>query len=192
MRSPCSLFVCVCHELLNGSTSLYEIWYVYRGIWAHFSGLLHKSFSSVSMCHMCVPLLLLGNGWEKMLPQQWIHRTKEELLEASFSMLSMSHQRKINSYFIPEFLVFMLWQQYLLSLASSNLLLCWPSTFLDICSPFTLFSDEICEDFLENSTNIIVRNEPSNSYYSPSFKIYEACFLSIFGNVFYVLYNIFR
>jgi hypothetical protein len=51
-------------QLLNAWTSLYEIWYVYSGTWAHLNGVLHKSLPSVSVTE----LSLLGEGSVKCNP----------------------------------------------------------------------------------------------------------------------------
>jgi hypothetical protein len=88
------MFVCpyVClspYQLLNAWTSLYETWYVYRGTWAHLNGVLYKSLPLVYVA-VCVSLqLLLGNGSVKTLP--WQRAYIEEVLDASFSVLSVSY-----------------------------------------------------------------------------------------------------
>jgi hypothetical protein len=73
--------------------NLYETWYVYRGTWTHLNGILHKSLPR-SIC-MCIPPSLLGNGSIDTFPWQQIHATIEEFLEASFSIRSVSYQRRV-------------------------------------------------------------------------------------------------
>jgi hypothetical protein len=41
------------------------------------------------------PLSLLGNGSVNTFPRQRIHETIEELLDASFSVRSVSHKKKV-------------------------------------------------------------------------------------------------
>jgi hypothetical protein len=86
MRSPCWL----CISFINFWTSLYETWYVYHVTWSHLSGVLHKSLPSVCV-FICVSLPLPGNGSVPTFPRQLIHETIEELLNASFSLRSMSY-----------------------------------------------------------------------------------------------------
>jgi hypothetical protein len=44
MDLPYCLCVCVSrHQLLNAWANIYDVWYVYQHIWAHFNGVLHKS-----------------------------------------------------------------------------------------------------------------------------------------------------
>jgi hypothetical protein len=42
---------------LNAWTNLYETWYIYHGIWAHFNDVIHKSFPSARvslyLCPYC-------------------------------------------------------------------------------------------------------------------------------------------
>jgi hypothetical protein len=49
-----------------------------------------------------MPLPFLGNDTVDTFPWQQIHATIEELLETSFSMQSVSCQRKLGNYFFPE------------------------------------------------------------------------------------------
>jgi hypothetical protein len=51
------------------------------------------SFMSVSVCLSL--LSLLGNGWVKTFARQRIHATIEELLDASFSVRSVSYQKRV-------------------------------------------------------------------------------------------------
>jgi hypothetical protein len=53
----------------------------------------------VAVC-LCIPLSLLGNNLVKTFPRN------KKLLEASFSMRSMSYQRDVGECFFPERLVF--------------------------------------------------------------------------------------
>jgi hypothetical protein len=56
-----------------------------------------SEFPLINLCAcMCIPLSLLGNGSVKTLPRQRRHAMTEELLEASFSLRSMSYQRKVS------------------------------------------------------------------------------------------------
>jgi hypothetical protein len=48
------------------------------------------------------PLSLLGNGSVKTLSRQWTHATIEELLDASFTMRSVSYRGKVGDYFFSE------------------------------------------------------------------------------------------
>jgi hypothetical protein len=67
--------------------------YVCYGNWSHLYGILHKSFPPVCVS-ACVSLpSLLGNGWINTFPRRRIHATIEELLDAWFSMRSMSYKR---------------------------------------------------------------------------------------------------
>jgi hypothetical protein len=50
--------------------------------------------------YVCIPLSLLGNNQVETFPRQ------QELLEASFSMRSVSYQRKVDDKFFLELLVF--------------------------------------------------------------------------------------
>jgi hypothetical protein len=55
---------------------------------------------------MCTPLLLLGYGSVKNVTAATNkHETIEELLDTSFSMWSMSYQRKVGDQFFQELLV---------------------------------------------------------------------------------------
>jgi hypothetical protein len=48
-------------------------------------------------CLYVYPLLLLGNGSVKTLPQQWIYiKTIDVLFEASFSIRSVLYERKLS------------------------------------------------------------------------------------------------
>jgi hypothetical protein len=89
MRSHCCLCLCISpvpqstFECLNQS-----VWKLaYHGIWAHLNGALHASFPKVCVS-MCICLYWVS------LPRQRIHAKVEELLDAAFSMLSMSYDRK--------------------------------------------------------------------------------------------------
>jgi hypothetical protein len=62
--------------------------------WAYLNGALHKSFSSLHV-FVCVCLLsVLGTGSLNTFLWQWMLAT-EELLDPSFSMLSLSYQRSV-------------------------------------------------------------------------------------------------
>jgi hypothetical protein len=63
--------------------------YVYHGTWAQLNGVLHKPFPSVCVSVCVSPLLLLGNASVNAFSRQRIQATIEELLDASFSMLSI-------------------------------------------------------------------------------------------------------
>jgi hypothetical protein len=91
------------HQLLNGWTILYEAWHVYHGTWAHLNCVLHKSLPSVCDS-MCILLSLLGNGSVKTLSRQRIHMQQQKNCCASFSMRSVSYQRKVGDYCFPELL----------------------------------------------------------------------------------------
>jgi hypothetical protein len=68
---------------------------VYHGNWAHLNGILHKSLPSVCVS-ICISLLsLLCNSSVNTFPQQQIHATIGELLDASFSMWSVSYERRV-------------------------------------------------------------------------------------------------
>jgi hypothetical protein len=80
---------CLIVNILIALSNLYEIWYVYHGTSAHFN----KSLPSV--CVYVYPLSLLGNGSINMFPRKRIHATRDESLEASFSIRSVSYKRRV-------------------------------------------------------------------------------------------------
>jgi hypothetical protein len=90
--------------LLNAWTYLYETWYAYHGTQAHFNGvLMNPSHKSVCLC-MCLSLLarqLLDNNVTDATNR---HATIK-LLEASFSMQSVSYGKKVGRSFFPELLI---------------------------------------------------------------------------------------
>jgi hypothetical protein len=91
-----SMYVYVPYLLLNTRTNLYETWHIYRVTWGHLENVLHKSSPSPSVYVVCMCILfsLLSNGLVKKLRPQRIHTTIEEILDASFCMLSL-YQRKV-------------------------------------------------------------------------------------------------
>jgi hypothetical protein len=63
-------------------------------------------FFHQSVClHVYPQLSLLSNRSVKTFPRQRIHKTVEELLEASFPMRSVSFQMNVGDKFFPELLV---------------------------------------------------------------------------------------
>jgi hypothetical protein len=89
MRSPCFLCVCISlRQLLNAWTNLYETWYVYHGTWAmsaaYFINPYHHS--------ECVCVSPLGRN---VTAATNTHATSEALLNASFSLRSVSYERKV-------------------------------------------------------------------------------------------------
>jgi hypothetical protein len=86
---------------------------------------INASHQSVCIC------MLLGNGSVKMLPRQRIRATIEKLLDASFSVRSMSYKKKIGDYFFPELLVFKLFRVNLLII---NEILSAPQLFFTPCN----------------------------------------------------------
>jgi hypothetical protein len=82
------------HQLLNAWTHLYEIWYVYHGTWANLNCLLHTSLPSVCVC-MCMPPIVARQWLNIHIPVAMNTWNKEELLYASFSVWSVSYQRRV-------------------------------------------------------------------------------------------------
>jgi hypothetical protein len=106
MRSPSSLYVCVSHLNRMLEPILNEILYVHHGTWAHFNGVLHKSLSSVCVS-VCVSTRIVSRQrLGKHIPVATNKRKREELLDSSFSMQSVSYQRKVGDHFFPELLVY--------------------------------------------------------------------------------------
>jgi hypothetical protein len=88
MRSPCCLYICVSppQQLSNFWTDLYETRYVYHGTWTHLNCVLHKSLPSV------VRLYMYGKN---VTAATNTHPTIQELLDATFSMRSVSYERRV-------------------------------------------------------------------------------------------------
>jgi hypothetical protein len=76
---------------LNAWTNLYELRYVYHGTWAHLNGVLHKYLPSVCVLYVYVARQRLGKKVIAATNTQAI----EALLDASFSMRSMSYERRV-------------------------------------------------------------------------------------------------
>jgi hypothetical protein len=75
------------HRLLNASTNLYETWYAYHGTCAHSVCLyVYPSYR----CKATARLSIHSFG-----ARQGIHATTEEFLDESFSMRSVSCQRRV-------------------------------------------------------------------------------------------------
>jgi hypothetical protein len=83
------------YQLLNGWTSLYEIYYAYYGTWAHLNGVLHKSLPSVSMyIYIIVARQRLGKNV-----------TSATNIHATRSFLCGTYRIKECRQFFPELLV---------------------------------------------------------------------------------------
>jgi hypothetical protein len=107
MRSPCCLRVCV------SALPPLKFWMT-EPIFIRLSMcimapepistayFINPSHQSVSMCN---PSLLLVNGSVNTFQRQRIHATIDEFLDASFTMRSVSYQRKVVDWFFPELLV---------------------------------------------------------------------------------------
>jgi hypothetical protein len=90
MRHPCCLSANL--SLLTSECLNQSLWnLVHHGTWAHLNSVLHKSLSSVYMSVCVSRISLLGNTF----PWQQIHATIKEMLELSFSILSVSYQMKV-------------------------------------------------------------------------------------------------
>jgi Zn-finger protein len=80
-----------------------------------------------SVClHVYCPLLLLGNNSVNTFPWQWIHATIEELLDASFSIWSMSCQRSVCGSVYPSIVAWQ-WLSKHVPTGTKN---CWRRRFL--------------------------------------------------------------
>jgi hypothetical protein len=82
------------HPPLSTSESLNQClwkWYVYHGIWAHLSGILYNLSYRAVCLYVCAKQRL----GESVTPATNTHATVEELLDVSFSMWSVSYQRRI-------------------------------------------------------------------------------------------------
>jgi hypothetical protein len=88
-----SVYPSLLSQLLNARTNLYETWYVYHGTWARLSGVLRKSFPSV--CAYVYPPIVARQRLGKDVPAATYTRNKGELLDALFSMRSVSYQRRV-------------------------------------------------------------------------------------------------
>jgi hypothetical protein len=73
-------------ECLN--QSLWKL--VYHGNWSHHNCILHKSLPSVCVC-TCIPPVVARQRLGKHVPTA----TVEELLDASFSLRSVSYQKRV-------------------------------------------------------------------------------------------------
>jgi hypothetical protein len=93
MRSSCCL--CVSGSPLSTFESLIQSLWNLVCISRHLSPSQWHTWrippNSLCVC-MCIPLSFLGNGSVNMVSQQWVHTI--ELLEASFSIWSMSDWRE--------------------------------------------------------------------------------------------------
>jgi hypothetical protein len=109
MQSSCCLCVCVSpsNQLLNTWTNLHKTWYVCHGIWAPLNGYfinpshqslclyLCPSYRCQAKAQLNVSLLsMLDNGSVNMFLRQVIQVTRQELLDASFSVLSVPYQKE--------------------------------------------------------------------------------------------------
>jgi hypothetical protein len=92
------------HQLLNALTKLYETWYVYHGTCAHFKGVFHKFLPSVCV-YICIPLTARQRLGKNVTAAMNTYATIQDLLDASFSVRSVSYQRKVGDQFFPELLV---------------------------------------------------------------------------------------
>jgi hypothetical protein len=98
MRPPGCLYVCE-PPLLNFecmNQSLLNLVIIYDDTLVFLDGVLHKSLSLFCVStFLSPPVSLLGNGSVDTFPRQHIQATIEELLEACFSIRSVSYQRRV-------------------------------------------------------------------------------------------------
>jgi hypothetical protein len=89
------LSVCLCIPLISYWMAE-PVFMMSSGTWAHLDCVLHKSLP-ISLCvYVCIPLRLSKN----VTAATNIHATVEELLDASFSVRSMSYQGKFSNLLI--------------------------------------------------------------------------------------------
>jgi hypothetical protein len=111
MRSPC--FLCVCmsiplHHLLKAGTNLHKTWYVHIGTWAHLNP------SHQSLCIYVYALTVARQPLCKNVTAE-TNTNAIELLDASFTMRSVSHQGKQAISFSKNFVLLLIlaWISYL-------------------------------------------------------------------------------
>jgi hypothetical protein len=89
--------VCVCIPLSTFECLNQSSWnlVLYHGTWPHLNGVLHKFLPLVCVSNMCIPLIVSSNGSVNTFPRQRIRAAIEELLDTSFSLRSVSYQRRV-------------------------------------------------------------------------------------------------
>jgi hypothetical protein len=104
MRSPCCLCVCVSHphQLLNARTNLHETWYVlYIMATEPISAVYVINSSHQSVCLYVNSDNVARQRLDKNVTAATNTRaTIEELLEALFSLRSVSRHGKVGNYFL--------------------------------------------------------------------------------------------
>jgi hypothetical protein len=80
-------------QILNAWTNLYETRYAYHATWARLNGVLHKSNPSVCL-YAYPPIVARQRLDENVNATTNSHATTEELLDAWFSMPSVSDEGK--------------------------------------------------------------------------------------------------
>jgi hypothetical protein len=88
--APSSTFECLSQSLTK--LGMYTI-----GTWAHLNGVLHKSLH----LSLPLPLSLLANRSVRNVTAASNTHVIEKVLDASFSMRSVTYQRKVGDYFSP-------------------------------------------------------------------------------------------
>jgi hypothetical protein len=148
MRSPCCLCVSPINFWMPEPIFMKLHMYIMapEPIWtAYFVNL-----SQQSVClYVYPPPVLLGNGLVNMFPQQRIHITVEEFLDTSFSIPSMSYQRRVcGSVCVSQILVYVLWDSEpsitVLARASRNLL-----DWTELCIALSLLGNGLVNTFLQ-------------------------------------------
>jgi hypothetical protein len=97
---------------LNAWTNLSETWYTYHGIWAHLNGVFHISLPSVFV--YVFPPSIVSSQWlgKNFTTATNTHAALEKLLDASFSMRSVSYRRNVGDYFFSQLLVCFLYLRF--------------------------------------------------------------------------------
>jgi hypothetical protein len=100
------LWICS-YQISNAWTNLYETWHVHHGTGAHLKSAFHKSLPSICVC-MCIPTIVARQRLGKhVTAEKNTHAIIEELLDASFSLRSVSYQRQVGDQFFSELLIHM-------------------------------------------------------------------------------------
>jgi hypothetical protein len=79
---------------LKAWTNLYETWHVYHDTWANLNGMLINPFHQ-SVCLYVYPPIVAKQRLCKDVTAATNAQAIKELFDASFSMRSMSHPRKV-------------------------------------------------------------------------------------------------
>jgi hypothetical protein len=81
----------------NAWNNLYDNWHVYHGTWAHLNGIFHKP-SHQSICLYVYHLIVARQRFYIHVPKATNTRNKEELLDASFSVRSVSYHTRVGGF----------------------------------------------------------------------------------------------